>query len=130
MTLPSRPVAAHPAPVNIRRSQPPPTPPAALYRQIYDLSPGVDETPYMRFAIEQLTRDEELMGRGRQGSIDDTDYPVERIVPDEGLGYYTASAGQAQAPEPPKKPAPTSIRNNKRPGKQKSTNAQASTDND
>lgn len=44
------------------------------YRTVRDLSdldrqspptPGVDDTPYIRFAIEQLTFDEELMGRGR-----------------------------------------------------------------
>ncbi len=56
-----------------------------------DLSPPTpgDDTPYIRFAIDQLTRDEELTGRRRGGSGDsEASYPVERIVPDEGLGYY------------------------------------------
>ncbi|KAF3480017.1 uncharacterized protein GIQ15_06993 [Arthroderma uncinatum] len=53
-------------------------------------TPGADDSPYIRFAIDQLTRDEELRGAGRHGSLATTDYPVERIVPDEGLGYYTA----------------------------------------
>ncbi|KAK2829849.1 hypothetical protein FQN49_007200 [Arthroderma sp. PD_2] len=53
-------------------------------------TPGTDDSPYIRFAIDQLTRDEELRGEGRHGSLA-TDYPVERIVPDEGLGYYTAT---------------------------------------
>ncbi|MCJ1393482.1 hypothetical protein MMC18_006357 [Xylographa bjoerkii] len=30
-------------------------------------TPGVDDTPYIQFAIDQLTRDEELMGRRRVG---------------------------------------------------------------
>lgn len=52
-------------------------------------TPGVDDTPYIRFAIDQLTRDEELTGRGRGGSGESEEsYPVERIIPDEGLGYY------------------------------------------
>lgn len=52
-------------------------------------TPGVDDTPYIRFAIDQLTRDEELTGRRRSGSCtSEASYPVERIVPDEGLGYY------------------------------------------
>lgn len=52
-------------------------------------TPGVDDGPYIRFAIDQLTRDEEVMGAGRWGSVDSTEYPVERIVGDGGLGYYT-----------------------------------------
>lgn len=53
-------------------------------------TPGTDDSPYIRFAIDQLTRDEELSGHGRHGSLaTSADYPVERLVPDEGLGYYT-----------------------------------------
>jgi hypothetical protein len=107
MTLPIRPVAAHPAPLNVKRGQAPQTqiPPVALYRDTHDISPptpGMDESPYIRFAIEQLTRDEELLGRGRQGSISSQEYPVDRIIPDEGLGYYTAPAPQTQAQQPRK----------------------------
>ncbi|KAL1968143.1 hypothetical protein VTN77DRAFT_2274 [Rasamsonia byssochlamydoides] len=51
-------------------------------------TPGVDDGPYIRFAIDQLTRDEEVTGVGRHGSVDSSDYPVERIIGDEGLGYY------------------------------------------
>ena len=57
-------------------------------------TPGVDDTPYIRFAIDQLTRDEEITGEGRQGSVVATDYPVDRLVGDEGLGYFS------QAPKP------------------------------
>lgn len=53
-------------------------------------TPAMDDSPYIRFAIDQLTRDEELTGHGRHGSLaTSADYPVERLVPDEGLGYYT-----------------------------------------
>lgn len=48
-------------------------------------TPGVDDTPYIQFAIEQLTRDEEVAGPQHPGSSES--YPVERIIPDEGLGY-------------------------------------------
>ncbi|WEW60284.1 hypothetical protein PRK78_005769 [Emydomyces testavorans] len=58
-------------------------------------TPGIDDTPYIRFAIDQLTRDEELGGQGRHGTIISTeDYPTERIVPDEGLEYYTPPSTQ------------------------------------
>ncbi|KAH9866476.1 hypothetical protein IAQ61_008481 [Plenodomus lingam] len=57
-------------------------------------TPGQDTTPYIRFAIDQLTRDEEVRGSRvypeiRQAVQDEDadDYPVERIVPDHGLGY-------------------------------------------
>ena len=49
-------------------------------------TPGVDDTPYIQFAIDQLTRDEEVAGPRHPGSSES--YPVERIIPDEGLGYY------------------------------------------
>jgi len=61
-------------------------------------TPGTDDTPYIRFAIEQLTRDEELLGTGRQGSVVSADYPVERIVPAEVSGFSTA------APKPQERP--------------------------
>ena len=108
MTLPTRPMAAHPAPLNIRRSQAPQPqiPIAALYRDMHDISPGtpgLDESPYIRFAIEQLTRDEELMGRGRQGSLSSLSYPVD--IPDEGLGYCNATRPQKQPPSTLRKPS-------------------------
>ena len=109
MTLPSRPVAAYPAPLNVRRSQAPQTRIriSDLYRDIHNISPptpGVDETPYIRFAIEQLTRDEELMGRARQGSDSSPDYPDERVISDEGLGYNTAPTPQKPAARRTRRP--------------------------
>lgn len=60
----------------------------AADHEISPTTPGVDDTPYIRFAIDQLTRDEELLGPRLQGAPSDESYPVDRIVSDEGLGYY------------------------------------------
>ncbi|KAL8777289.1 MAG: hypothetical protein Q9194_002634 [Teloschistes cf. exilis] len=51
-------------------------------------TPGVDDTPYIQFAIEQLTRDEEVneaMKPRLHTSPSQDSYPVERIIPDERL---------------------------------------------
>lgn len=62
-------------------------------------TPG-DDTPYIRFAIDQLTRDEEVRGEGRRGTVADLeDYPVERIVPNEALEYFTPPSRQPQGPQ-------------------------------
>lgn len=68
-------------------------------------TPGMDTTPYIRFAIDQLTRDEEVRGsrmypQGHEDATvvsdeepeDEADYPVERIVSDESLGYMAQDA--------------------------------------
>lgn len=60
-------------------------------------TPGVDDTPYIQFAIDQLTRDEEVAGPPHPESS--ASYPVERIIPDEGLGYY-GSRQQKQPLDP------------------------------
>ncbi|KAG0650538.1 hypothetical protein D0Z07_3078 [Hyphodiscus hymeniophilus] len=45
-------------------------------------TPGTDDTPYLRFAIEQLTRDQEIRAAQRSISERSSDsYPVERIIP-------------------------------------------------
>ncbi|KAI9733424.1 MAG: hypothetical protein M1834_003508 [Cirrosporium novae-zelandiae] len=74
-------------------------------------TPGVDDTPYIRFAIDQLTRDEELMGRGRNGSVSTTaDFPVNRIRDDQSPENPTSTepipANQRDEPEPPLPPLP------------------------
>ena len=51
-------------------------------------TPGVDDTPYIRFAIDQLTRDEELLGSRIQDAPSEASYPVDRIISDQGLGYF------------------------------------------
>jgi len=54
-------------------------------------TPGQDTTPYIRFAIDQLTRDEEVRGSRVYPEVrpedDEDDYPVDRIIHDNGLGY-------------------------------------------
>ena len=45
-------------------------------------TPNTDDTPYIRFAIEQLTRDEEIRAVQRPNSETSSDsYPVDRILP-------------------------------------------------
>jgi hypothetical protein len=45
-------------------------------------TPNTDDTPYIRFAIEQLTRDEEIRAAQRPDSERSSDsYPVDRIIP-------------------------------------------------
>jgi hypothetical protein len=66
-------------------------------------TPGQDTTPYIRFAIDQLTRDEEVRGsrmypleqegqpqqtkEEEDDASEEEDYPVERIVSGDSLGY-------------------------------------------
>ena len=76
-------------------------------------TPGVDDTPYIQFAIDQLTRDEEVAGPRHEGLGSEASYPVDRIVPDQGLGYYDQSL-RGQYPDPerrrqdsPRKSLPT-----------------------
>ena len=73
-------------------------------RQIMNRSPptpGVDDGPYIKFALDQLTRDEELMGHGRQGSVTSGDYPVHRLIGDQGLGYVGPPAPPSHPPQQP-----------------------------
>ena len=67
-------------------------------------TPGVDDTPYIRFAIDQLTRDEELLGPRRHGAPSEESYPVDRIIPDEGLGYYGHGGRSTRRERPPPNP--------------------------
>ena len=56
-------------------------------------TPTVDDTPFIRFAIEQLTRDEEVRAAaGRpQTSTSSNTSPVERLVYAQGLEYNRGS---------------------------------------
>jgi len=104
MTLPARPSAAGRAPLDSRPFSIARKPlPASALENGGDISPGIDDSPYIRFAIEQLTRDEELLGSGRQGSITSTDYPVNRIIGDEGLDYYGDPAPPTEPPIQPER---------------------------
>ncbi|KAH5437363.1 hypothetical protein HBI32_025590 [Parastagonospora nodorum] len=64
-------------------------------------TPGQDTTPYIRFAIDQLTRDEEVRGSRVYPQVEELDeeeddYPVERIVHDYGLGYMAQEQATQQ----------------------------------
>jgi len=61
-------------------------------------TPGIDNTPYIQFAIDQLTRDQEV--RHQHGGAE-SPYPVDRIVP-EGMEYQPerAQRPQRQRPDP------------------------------
>lgn len=86
--------------------------------EVSPTTPGLDDTPYIRFAIEQLTRDEETLGRRRQGAASEESYSVDRIIPDEGLGYH----GQSQRSTRHEREAPDpTIRHPESPGKSRST---------
>lgn len=49
-------------------------------------TPGIDDTPYIHFAIDQLTRDEELLGGRRPGAGSEASYPVARATQVNNLG--------------------------------------------
>ncbi|KAE8390919.1 hypothetical protein BDV23DRAFT_172019 [Aspergillus alliaceus] len=61
-------------------------------------APAMDNVPYLRFAINQLTRDEDTRSLRRPSSVTSEDYPVERLVWDEGLGYFIRSPEASNTP--------------------------------
>lgn len=98
----SAPKAARPESLNIQdRPNPAPGSIAAQYQEIYDPtppSPGVDERPFLQFAIEQLTRDEEVMGWAPRDSDPELAFSEDRTISQEGL-----------IPPNPAPPAPVAI---------------------
>ncbi|RAL12211.1 DUF3433 domain-containing protein [Aspergillus homomorphus CBS 101889] len=54
-------------------------------------TPGMDDSPYIHFAISQLTRDEEVAGPRRRSSIVSHDSPAEPLLWDDGLGCFIRS---------------------------------------
>ncbi|KAL8951466.1 MAG: hypothetical protein Q9222_002567 [Ikaeria aurantiellina] len=78
-------------------------------------TPNVDDTPYIRFAIDQLTRDEEVNEAIKprlQPSSSRESYPVERIIPDERLrlqqGLQSGDRGY-RSWQPTRRPSTPSI---------------------
>ncbi|KAF7594813.1 hypothetical protein BBP40_008142 [Aspergillus hancockii] len=61
-------------------------------------TPGMDDVPYIRFAISQLTRDEDARSLRRASSVASDDYPADRLVWDEGLGYFIRSPETSKTP--------------------------------
>lgn len=73
-------------------------------------TPGLDDSPYVRFAIDQLTQDR-ARGIQRHDSVSTTttgDYPTDRLVWDEGLGYFTRTRTPIRHDTPPDRPSYTS----------------------
>jgi hypothetical protein len=77
-------------------------------------TPNTDDTPYIRYAIDTLTREKEEKRSQRPRSVNSEDsYPVERLVPDQGLGYVQSQGlGYAQSVKKVKGPALVDIRPN------------------
>ncbi|KAE8415094.1 hypothetical protein BDV36DRAFT_263573, partial [Aspergillus pseudocaelatus] len=61
-------------------------------------TPGMDDVPYIRFAINQLTREEDSHSLRRPSSVASEDYPAERLIWDEGLGYFIRSPESNNTP--------------------------------
>ena len=67
-------------------------------------TPGVDDTPYIQFAIEQLTRDEEVAGPRHQSNGAESPYPVERIVSNQFYNTKTLQPPPIPPLEDPQSP--------------------------
>ncbi|KAH8907844.1 hypothetical protein BR93DRAFT_856956, partial [Coniochaeta sp. PMI_546] len=59
-----------------------------LVREAGVVTPGVDDTPYIQFAIEALTRDRDTGYSGNDSLSSDETLSGHRAIPDQGLGYY------------------------------------------
>lgn len=58
-------------------------------------TPGIDDTPYIHFAIDQLTRDEEVNGSKAQRGVSELSYDEERDYPAKGQDH------EIRMPPPP-----------------------------
>ncbi|KAI2786496.1 hypothetical protein POX_g08882 [Penicillium oxalicum] len=67
-------------------------------------TPGLDDSPYVRFAIDQLTRDRAAGVLQRHDSIStNQDFPNDRLVWDQGLGQFTRARTPIRyTPTPPR----------------------------
>jgi hypothetical protein len=63
-----------------------------LVREAGVITPGVDDTPAIHYAIEQLSRDRDTGYSGHDSLDSDETMPVTRVVAGEDLGYYQATA--------------------------------------
>ena len=76
MTLPQRPDAARPARLQIRTTAQAGNPRALP--NLDDMSPptpGIDDLQFIRFALDQLTRDEDVLG-GRESTADELELAI------------------------------------------------------
>ncbi|ETI27587.1 hypothetical protein G647_00036 [Cladophialophora carrionii CBS 160.54] len=120
MTLPARAGVAQPAPLNVRRSQNggPQTPGMlSSFDEMSPPTPDVDDTPYIRFAIEQLTRDEDVLGRGRD-SADPVQPPPVSPAPHPFAPEDSSLASTSSLSGPPPSPPPAPQSRSPRPASQ------------
>ncbi|KAL8897997.1 MAG: hypothetical protein Q9192_002301 [Flavoplaca navasiana] len=89
---------------------------ASTREPISPTTPDVDDTPYIQFAIDQLTRDEEVNhaidSRILQRTASRESYSVERVVPDERLRLQQGfqSEDRRQRPlQPTRQPSNSSV---------------------
>lgn len=67
-------------------------------------TPGVDDTPYIRFAIEQLSFDEELVGRGRYSTYVDESAIPRAIPAEQQVSNVPVAPRQSRSSEEPRRP--------------------------
>ena len=67
-------------------------------------TPGIDDTPYIHFAIEQLTRDEEIQGFRDYEGLSNVPARQEEIAPDNRQRYIQQQQPQERAVSPPVTP--------------------------
>ncbi|KAK5046722.1 hypothetical protein LTR84_007483 [Exophiala bonariae] len=105
MTLPTRPGATHPAPLQIRQSNTGGKTVRMLtnFDELSPPTPGVDDTPYIRFAIEQLTRDEDVTGHGRHSTATPLNYSAIPSPPERHQDS-AETLGPSPSPPPPTPP--------------------------
>lgn len=115
MPLPTRPDIVQPAPLDTRHNQNEGQSTVRMLSNFDEMSPPtpeVDDTPYIRFAIEQLTRDEDVLGRGRHSTATPEEYspilpPIEPKTP-RSLDTPTPSPPPPSPPQQPPTPRPQS----------------------
>lgn len=69
-------------------------------------TPGVDDTPYIRFAIDQLTRDEEVRGSRKYPANNTDDYPVNRLISHDAASYVPQIPSHETPERNPTRPPP------------------------
>ncbi|EXJ89059.1 hypothetical protein A1O3_02123 [Capronia epimyces CBS 606.96] len=108
MTLPTRPGIVPPAALNTRHQ---PNEGQSTVRMVSNCNemspptPEIDDTPYLRFAIEQLTRDEDVLGRGRHSTATaEGNTPVLPPSEPESPENFQTPTPSPPPPSPPRQP--------------------------
>lgn len=92
------------------RGPPDPRRKSTMDSESLSTTPGVDDTPYIRFAIDQLTRDEEVRGSRKYpagGRASNTEsYSVQPLIPQEPVGYVPQNPTYETPERNPSRPPP------------------------